>query len=65
VRPFACDKVRESRRCKVTVCEMDNWENLGSHLTDFTEFDISVFFRKTVEKIQVSSKSDKKNDYFT
>jgi hypothetical protein len=39
-------------------------EQLGSHWTDFYEFDIWEFFEKSVEKIQVSLKSDKNNGYF-
>jgi len=30
----------------------------------FVKFDISVFFLKSVEKIQVSLKYDKNNEYF-
>jgi len=38
-------------------------KQLSSHWTDFPE--ISKKFRNTVEKIQVSLKSDKNNGYFT
>ena len=40
-------------------------EQLGSHLTDFNEIWYVSSFRKCVEKIQVSLKSDKNNGYFT
>jgi hypothetical protein len=40
-------------------------EQLDSHWTDFTKFDVSFFFRKYVEKVQVPLKSDKNNGYFT
>jgi hypothetical protein len=40
-------------------------EQLGSHSTDFfMKLDLR-FFRKSVEKIQVSLKYDKKSEYFT
>ena len=40
-------------------------EQLGSHWTDFDETLYLSFFRKPVEKIQVSLKSNKNNEYFT
>jgi hypothetical protein len=40
-------------------------EQLGSHWTDFHEILYLRIFRKYVEKIQVSLKSDKNNGYFT
>jgi hypothetical protein len=40
-------------------------EQLGSHWTDFHEIWYLNIFRKFVEKIQVSLKSDKNNRYFT
>jgi len=40
-------------------------QQLGSHWTDFHEIWYLIIFRTTVEKIQVSLKSDKKNGYFT
>jgi len=40
-------------------------EQLGSYLTDFCEIWYLSIFRTTVEKIQVSLKSDKDNGYFT
>jgi len=39
-------------------------EKLGSHWTDFHEIWYLRFFRKSVKKIQVSSKPDKNNGYF-
>jgi hypothetical protein len=38
-------------------------EQLGSHWTDFHESWYSSIFQKSVEKIQVSLKSDKNNGY--
>ena len=40
-------------------------EQLGSHCSDFHEIWYLSIFRKSVEKIQVSLKSDKTNGYFT
>ena len=40
-------------------------EQLGSHWTKFYEIWYLRIFRKSVEKIQVSFKSDKANGYFT
>jgi hypothetical protein len=40
-------------------------EQLGSHWTDFSEICYLSIFRKSVEEIQVSLKSDKHNGYFT
>jgi hypothetical protein len=40
-------------------------EQLGSHWTDFHEIWYWRIFRKSVEKIQVSLKSDKSKGYFT
>ena len=41
-------------------------EKLGSHWTDFHEiWYLSIFFRKSLEKILVSLKSDKNNGYVT
>jgi hypothetical protein len=40
-------------------------EKLGSHWTDFHKILYLLMFRQSVEKIQVSLKSDKKNGYFT
>jgi hypothetical protein len=40
-------------------------EEIGSHWMDFHETLYMSMFRKFVEKIQVSLKSDKDNRYFT
>jgi len=40
-------------------------EQLGSHWTDFNEIWYLNMFSKSVEKIQVSMKSDKNIEYFT
>jgi len=40
-------------------------EQLGSHWTDFHEIQYLSIFRKYVEKIHVSLKSDKNKGYFT
>jgi hypothetical protein len=40
-------------------------EQLGTHWTDFHEILGISIFQKSVEKIQVSLTSDKKNGYFT
>ena len=40
-------------------------EQLSSHWTDFHEFWYLSVFRKYVEEIEVSLKSDKNNGYFT
>jgi hypothetical protein len=40
-------------------------EQLDSHRTDFHEIWYFTIFRKSVEEIQVSLKSDKNNEYFT
>jgi len=39
-------------------------EQLGSNWTDFREISYLNIFRKSVEKIQVSLKSDENNGYF-
>jgi hypothetical protein len=41
------------------------WNNSISSSRIFTKFDIPAFFRKSVEKIQVSLKAGKNNGYFT
>jgi len=40
-------------------------EQLGSHQTDFHEILYLGIFKKSVEKIQASLKSDKNKGYFT
>jgi hypothetical protein len=52
--------------CKLRhVCPSFRMEQLGSHWTDFMKSGVLRIFRKSVEKIQVSLKSDKNNGYFT
>ena len=40
-------------------------QQIGSHQTDFYEMRYLNIFRKSVETIQVSLKSDRNNGYFT
>jgi hypothetical protein len=40
-------------------------QQIGFYWTDFREIWYSRIFRKSVEKIEVSLKSDKNNGYFT
>jgi hypothetical protein len=47
------------------VCPSFRMEQHGSHWTDFMKFGFLRIFRKSVEKIQVSLKSDKNNGYLT
>jgi hypothetical protein len=47
-----------------SVC-LSAWNNSASTVRIFRVFDICVFFRECVEKIQFSLKSDKKSGYFT
>jgi hypothetical protein len=47
------------------VCPSVRMEQLSSHWTDFHEIWFFRIFRKSVEKIQASLKSDKNNGYFT
>jgi hypothetical protein len=47
------------------VCPSLHMEQLGCHWTGFHELGIWVFFKKSVEEIQVSLKLDKNYGYFT
>jgi hypothetical protein len=47
------------------ICLSVRMEQLGCHWTDFREICCLCIFRKSVEKVQVSLKSDKNNEYFT
>jgi hypothetical protein len=47
------------------VCLSVCLEQPGNHWTDFNEISYLGIFRKCVEKIQFSLKSDKNNGYFT
>jgi hypothetical protein len=62
-------RVRKLRKVTTSfimfVSLSDRVEQLGSHWTDFDETWYFSFFRKCVENIQVSLKSDKNNWYFT
>jgi hypothetical protein len=50
----------------LSVCMSVRMEQLGSHWTAFHGIlNFSFFFRKSVDKIQVSLKSDKINEYLT
>ena len=53
------------RQVCLSVCLSVHMEQLGSHWKDFREISYLVIFRKPVEKIQVSLKSDNNNRYFT
>ena len=53
------------KRLLASSCPSARMEQLGSHWTDFYEFWYLSTFRKSVEKFQVSLKSDKNNGYFT
>jgi hypothetical protein len=39
-------------------------QQLGSHWTEFNEIWYFIIFQKSIEKIQVSLKSDGNNEYF-
>jgi hypothetical protein len=57
-------KLREAT-LSLSVCPTAvRMEQLGSLWTDFREILCLSIFRKSVEKIQVSLKTDKKNGYF-
>ena len=49
----------------MSICPSVHMEQLGSHWKDFHEIWYLSIFQKTVEKIQVSLKSDKNKGYFT
>jgi len=49
----------------MSVCLSVRMEQFGFYWTDFHEILNSITLRKSVEKIQVSLKSDKNNCYFT
>jgi hypothetical protein len=63
VRPSVSQSVSQSVRPSVRPSV--RLEQLGSHWTDFYEIWYVRLFRKSVEKIQDSLKSDKNNGYFT
>jgi hypothetical protein len=53
------------KRLLASSCLSVRMEQLGSHWTDFHEIWYLWIFRKSVEKIQDSLKSDKNKGYFT
>jgi hypothetical protein len=58
-------RVRKISKSFVMSVSLSVCMKLGSHCTDFDETWYISFFRKSVQKIQVSSKSDKNGRYFT
>jgi len=48
-----------------SFCPSVRMEQLGSHWTDFHEIWYLSTFEKSVQKIQISLKSDNNNRYFT
>jgi hypothetical protein len=48
----------------LSVCLSVRMQQIGCHGTDFNEIWYSGIFRESVDKIQVSLKSDKNNGYF-
>jgi hypothetical protein len=63
LKVFRCVRKIAKSDCWLRVCPSFRMEQLDSHWTDFDEISF-VNFRKYVEKIQVSLKSDKNNGYF-
>jgi hypothetical protein len=49
----------------MSSCLSARMEQLGSHWTNFPEISNLSVFRKSVEKFQISLKSEKSNGYFT
>jgi hypothetical protein len=49
----------------MSACPSVRMEHLSSHWTDFPKIWYLSSFKKSVEKIQVSLKSDKNNEYIT
>ena len=60
-RSRKCEKRPLASSVRLSVCT----EQLGSHWTDFHEIWYLSIFRKSVEKIQTSLKSEKNNGSFT
>ena len=58
-------ELRHVRLSCPTVSPSVRMEQLGSQWTDFDEIWYLRFFRKSVEKIQVSLKFDENNGYVT
>jgi hypothetical protein len=59
-----CEK-RLSASTHPSVCRSVHMEELGYYGTELDEILYLSIFRRSVEKIQVSLKSDKNNGYFT
>ena len=63
---FFVGTVTELRKSNISFVMSVRLEQLGYHWTDFDEIlYLSFFFRKSVEKIQVSVKFDKNNGHCT
>jgi hypothetical protein len=56
---------KETMRFVMSVCPSVRIEQLGSHWMNFHEIWYLNMYRKSLEKIQVSLKSDKHNGHFT
>ena len=63
--PCILDAFAKLRKATVSFVMSVRMGKLGSHRTDFDEIVYLEIFRKTVQKIQVSLKSDKNNGCFT
>ena len=64
LRAFAILR-KATMRFDMSVCPAVRMEQLGSHWMNFHEILYLNMFRKSLEKIQVSLKSDKHNGHFT
>jgi len=66
---FAClgafAKLRKATISFVMSVRPTAWNSSAPKERIFMKFDICEFFRKSVQKIQVSFKCDKNNEYFT
>jgi len=60
-----CKITKSDYWIRMSVCPSVRTEQPGSHEADFHEILYSSIFRKSVEKIQVSLKSDKNNWHYT
>jgi hypothetical protein len=71
IAPFNCRRFRRTATIsfvmsvRLSVCLSVRIEQLGFNWTDFYEISYLRIFRKSVEKIQASFKSDNKNGYIT
>ena len=65
-RKFGFAKLRRATISFVMSVRLSNcMGKLGFHWKNFHEIWYLIIFRKSVEKIQISLKSDKNNEYFT